>query len=217
MRYLSATLKRWEAACPINGRFACLLIILENFMNKTVKRAVLSVSVILVVVGIYCQPFYALYRIRQACRSGDIAVLARYVDFPSVRESIRAQVARRVDERFNALHSKRLDKFTAAVIKLLVERTVDALVSPAGLAALTTGIRQAYPAPEVDAVPFVHEGIPSSVPNPTTVRPGSGYTGMHKFRFAAYSKSKPDAPIILLLVRDGLGWKLSGVDLSTYR
>lgn len=115
-------------------------------------------------------PLWAVKQFRAAAVSGDVDRLAAAVDFPAVREGLKAQVsaaaARRVadDPR---LRGSPLAGLGVALMPLVVDHLTDVLVTPEGIAAL---IRQGR----------VIRGGGGARANPH-VRYDYGYRGLDRF------------------------------------
>jgi len=104
------------------------------------RSIIISLTVIaLAMLGwLYYQPYRTLGKIREAALNGESEALKDYVDFPSLRESIK--------ENINALLSREMAKgdqnnpFAALGMVLagkIVEQLVDSFVSPRSIVALT--------------------------------------------------------------------------------
>ncbi|RIH87841.1 hypothetical protein Mterra_01109 [Calidithermus terrae] len=84
-------------------------------------------------------PYLALRGIQRAIQGNNPSALERYVDFPRVRESLKAQLNRLLLEEA----SKDDTGFGALGLMLagpMVDRLVDAFVTPEGLASVGTGV-----------------------------------------------------------------------------
>jgi Protein of unknown function (DUF2939) len=84
-------------------------------------------------------PYVAFWHFTVALRSGDAAALNARVDFPAVRQSLKAQlVAYFSPDKTGERHikNKRLAGLVTALRPTLVDALVDAYVTPDGLAAL---------------------------------------------------------------------------------
>jgi hypothetical protein len=91
----------------------------------------------LVVATYFASPYWTAWRIKSAAAAGDGERLASYVDFPSVRDSIRAQVQGNV---LNPLESRFRDRRYSALGMLLAGQVanvvVDSMVTPENLASM---------------------------------------------------------------------------------
>jgi hypothetical protein len=103
----------------------------------------ITVAVLAAVIAFFAAPAVAFFGIRSAAEAGDVAGLARLIDFPAVRQSLRPQLDG------NPLASAPAPSFMedpiGAVRRQFEQATApaapdaDAYLSPAALAALTRG------------------------------------------------------------------------------
>ncbi|AKM11261.1 DUF2939 domain-containing protein [Croceicoccus naphthovorans] len=136
--------------------------------------------------------FYALYDLREAARSGDVARLEGRVDFPAFRDSLKAEVGGAIErERMGSSDlGTRLAKAGAGL-------AIDGLVTPEAVATLVrsgqaAGVTVARREDATEPVEWHIEG-----------------DGLHAFRLVT-----SDSDGALIFRRDGLGWKLAGIDLD---
>jgi hypothetical protein len=166
-----------------------------------------------VLVGLALVAFAALYlaspvlsfrALSDAARDGDAGRLARQVDFPAVRDSLKPQLRARVAD----LDTGPLGALGALLGGRIVDQVVDIAVTPEAVAAMVrTG--QARLA---DAVP-----TPPATPPPADqrkARTGFAYDGLDRFRVTRAPADAPDRPLALVLERRGLmDWKLTAIEL----
>lgn len=140
--------------------------------------------------------FYAAHDLRQAARDGDVARLEGRVDFPAFRDSLKSQIENRIEteaaERggpLGSLGSKLAKAGTGVVVDTVVTpETVAQMIRTGQAAGLVISRRE-------------------SEREPVAWRFERG--GFDTFRLAAEEGSGA-----LVFRRDGLGWKLVGVDLD---
>lgn len=167
--------------------------------------AILTVSVIFL--AAYAgSPFLAARDFIAAARSGDADKLEASVDFPSVRETLKSQLNAKITQK--ALTDPEANGSLFAGLSMMfgpaiVDKMVDAYVTPDGMAALLGGNRvsldKAYkPSPETTDVDYSYE-----------------YISLDRFRVKAHAKDKPESSMASLVwERRGLfTWKLVRFDL----
>ncbi|MGU7769260.1 DUF2939 domain-containing protein [Burkholderia sp. MR1-5-21] len=104
---------------------------------------VVLVAAVLAAVGYaYASPYVALGRLKAAIDARDAQTVSDYVDFPSLRISLKQQVT---DELMRRIDPKRQDNNPFAIIGALIGSAligplVDAYATPEGVAALMSGI-----------------------------------------------------------------------------
>lgn len=148
-------------------------------------------------------PLMAAHALGQAAERRDARALERLVDFPALRQSVKAELRER---RLAGLSARRdpLSRAGAWAGGALIGGAVEAAVTPRGL---TTLLLLGGAGGRDD----VEQERRSAPPGPTL-----GYRGPNTFAVGigrATAQERP--PITLLLKRRGLfGWKLEAVDLA---
>jgi len=132
---------------------------------------------------------YALDDLREAAREGDVARLEGRVDFPAFRESLKSELDGKIESKTGGL--------AAVVAKAGASLAVDALVTPEAVAQLVrTG--------KAGGVIVANR---QDEREPVDWRIESG--GLDSFRLVG-----AEGHGALVFRRDGLGWKLAGIDLD---
>lgn len=152
-------------------------------------------------------PWRAMAGIHRAVQARDAAALARHVDFPALRASLKPQVQDRIVRAAGAdAQSGRFASFGLTVATGLAGGLVDAMVTPVGLGAIMEGRRTwdrvgNVPPPSAGAH---HEAAP--VPDPN-------------LRFESLSRASAvvalddGSELTLVLSRDGIRWRLTEIRL----
>lgn len=109
---------------------------------KPLWIVLLIVTVIAAIGYAYASPYIALDRLKAAIDARDAQAVNEYVDFPSLRISLKQQMT---DELMRRIDAKRRDNNPFAVIGALIGSAligplVDAYATPEGVAALMSGI-----------------------------------------------------------------------------
>ncbi|GAA3917810.1 DUF2939 domain-containing protein [Luteimonas lutimaris] len=153
-------------------------------------------------------PYLTIRAIGDAVQARDERALAKQVDFPALRSSLKAQVADRiVREAGGRAQDNPLAAFGLTVATGLAGGLVDAMVTPMGLGAIMEGRRTwdrigARPRPSGDG---------------TQVQPRPLHDAEHRFestsRFTATVHDASGRPVVFVLTRRGLNWKLSDIRL----
>jgi hypothetical protein len=110
-------------------------------MSKKLQVSIIAI-VLLIFTFVYTSPYLAIYQIRQALKNEDSAALAAYVDFPSVRQGIKDQLNTELVKKFPE-HAQASEggfaAFGALLASSMVDKMVDVMVSPQGVAMLLQG------------------------------------------------------------------------------
>lgn len=165
----------------------------------------LAIAILLVVGGIYFgSPYLAARNLREAAISGDADRLDAAVDFPAVRESLKAQTSAALSQKLRddpQVQANPYAGFATLLIPAVVDRTVDALVTPKGLAALLRGAR-----------PLRHRRAPGA--EEPEVRRDFAWEGADRFRVTLFDTRRGGPRSSFVLERRGFAsWKLVAVDL----
>lgn len=163
--------------------------------------------------AVFYAPHYTVYRVRQSVEARDSQTLSRYVDYPALRESLKAHCTALLDEK--AAKSEKDTAFRAlglALAQALVKPAIDSLVTPEGLAMLLQGRK-----PDLGRSRKHREKHPVSG---CEEKPGTelsmGYDGPNRFSVLVRRNGSASEPITLIFGRYGItSWKLCGVDLPS--
>jgi len=152
-------------------------------------------------------PYLTVRAIRIAVKEQDAAALSRQVDFPALRTSLKAQLDDRLLRKAGPdLQSNPIAAFGLSIANSLIGGGVDAMVTPAGLGALMEGHK---------IWKRVDDGI--SPRDPATPAPEVLHDARYRYespsRFTATVSDDDGHPMVFVMSRDGLHWKLSDIRL----
>ena len=161
-------------------------------------------------------PVLALHSLTEAAKNGDRAKLERLVDFPAVRDSLKAQLKTAMTRAFEQDPELRDNPFAAFGQLLMVgvvDKAVDAYATPDAIAQMVATSRAPSKISPSEQGPRVETGMPRTESD-TQIR--YGYQSLDRFKATYRDKAKPDEPAFgLTLERQGLfRWKLVRIDLT---
>ncbi|KUY92098.1 MULTISPECIES: DUF2939 domain-containing protein [unclassified Burkholderia] len=108
---------------------------------KPLLIVVLAVAVLMAIGYAYASPYVALGRLKSAIDARDAQAVSEYVDFPSLRISLKQQVTEELMRRIDAVKKDNPFAVIGALIgSALIGPLVDAYATPEGVAALMNGI-----------------------------------------------------------------------------
>ncbi|WP_027784378.1 MULTISPECIES: DUF2939 domain-containing protein [Burkholderia] len=108
---------------------------------KPLLITVLIVAVIATLGYAYASPYVALGRLKSAIDARDAQAISEYVDFPSLRVSLKQQVTEELMRRIDAVKKNNPFAVIGALIgSALIGPLVDAYATPEGVAALMSGL-----------------------------------------------------------------------------
>lgn len=158
----------------------------------------------------YLTPHLAAREMWSAVEARDSARLARHVDFPALKQSVKAQFSERIAPApgSDGTGASPLRAFGSALAGALVNPLVEALLTPEGLAVVMRGNRPG-------TLGSGRSGKEPQVPDPgADTESAMGYEGFDRFVIRVKKKGSADEPIGFVLHREGLiRWKLAGLRL----
>jgi hypothetical protein len=165
------------------------------------KKSLFTLALFAFVGWLYFTPYMALNKLQAAAEAGDRQALNELVDFPELRTSLKSEVqgavARGIQKDggiFAAVGS--------AVTGMLVEPAVNAAVTPEGIGLLMKGRR---PTDRDDDRKDEDENWRENV------KIGRHYEAADRFIVQYSDRKSGDERISLVMRREGLRWRLSGV------
>lgn len=175
------------------------------------KKWLALIVILLLALGgfVAAGPYLAIHGIRDALAEQDTAKLERYVDFPTLRINLRAQLQDRlvraagVDAQSSFLGSLALSLAGGAA-----GIGVDAMVTPTGIAAILQG-RSVWKRALGDTA----NGDTYGPPRPAEPLKGAEHHYESLSRFTATTQTDSGAPITFVFERQGLVWKLTDIRL----
>ena len=176
-------------------------------MRKWLILAVLLLASLLAWVA--AGPWLTMHAIGKAVREEDHAALSRHVDFPLLRASLKDQAGDRLARSIGIeRQSGWLGALGATVANELAGGAIELMVTPYGLGALMEG-RKVW-------------NRASGLPPPRTeagaaARPDPWRNAERRYestsRFTATVHTDDGAPLVFVLTRQGIRWKLSDIRL----
>jgi len=157
---------------------------------------------------LYASPYIALYNIKNAAEQKDADKLSGYIDFPSVKQSIKDQVKAAMVEELAA--SDKQDGFEALGTMLaaaMIDPIIDGLVTPDGVALMLQGQKLVF-----DLNNDTPEGVPEAKNDDIDYK--AGYLSFNRFKVEIIDANDPDESLDVIMHRDGLSWKVTRISFS---
>ena len=169
-------------------------------MNRTrILTAGAAGALLVVAATSFASPWWALNRLRAAVERHDAEGVSAQVDFPALRDSVKSQLLGSIarDAGTNAFAA-----IGQAFARAVADPLVDAIVSPAGVAAMVEHGKVAIGKPTRDT------GTPDAAPRRDKPHYALHYRGWSHFAVTAEDGGS------FVFRRDGLwSWKLAGIEL----
>ncbi len=180
-----------------------------SLMKRWLVGGVLLALVLGLATYVVAGPYLAIHGIRTALAEQDTAKLERYVDFPALRVNLRAQVEDYLARRAGPEVSSNL--FGAAALSIanqVLGRGVDTLVTPMGIAAILQG-RSTWKRAVGDTIDG--DTYAPAVPAEPLKEAEHRYESLS--RFTATVHDADGDPVVFVITREGLRWRLTDIRL----
>lgn len=175
------------------------------------KWLALPLLALLALVGyLVAGPFLAIDAIRNAIERNDTAELARHVDFPALRANLRAQVEDHLLRKAGA--DMQADLFGAIALRVAgaaAGGVVDVLATPAGIGFVLEGRNVWH---RISGGGISSSNTWAHVP-PDDLLANADYRYESPSRFTATVLNRDGAPVVFVLTRGGLRWRVTDVRL----
>ena len=192
------------------------------------RKTKLAAAIAIVAFGawFYFLPHIAFSGMKSAIDARDASRLAGYVNFPALKDSIKADLSARIAARVSDTREKSLfGVLGAALAGVFIDPLVDAFVTPESLAMILEA-DMPKPAPPPARQPPPSAPAPPSTPAPPTSPPPAestmpseskreqsmSYESVNRFVVSVKKKGGADQPFSLVFTREGwFSWKLSAL------
>lgn len=171
---------------------------------------ILGPILLLVAAGVgwyFGSPAWTLREMASAAQARDSDKLSRYVDYPKLRESTKAQLKAQMTARLGGRTGNGFAALGMMVGKTVVDNVIDGMLTPDGMTAMFAAER----------------GRAASTSTATTSAPAKKPFGVDASnreivhdgldRFRLHDKSGPGDDGDLIFERHGLGWKLAQIEI----
>jgi Protein of unknown function (DUF2939) len=158
--------------------------------------------------ALYASPYLTLYQMYQAVEHHDTQGISNHVNFPALRESVKANlqsvVEQETQKQDNPLMGILGKILGSGVLNPVMDTAIGTIVTPEGVAALLEGQRLQLGGGQEQAQ-FSEKAASVDV-NPH-------YESFNQFVVSVKPKGEDTEPVELILSREFLDWKVSGVRL----
>ncbi len=178
-------------------------------MAKIIK-ALIGFSMLAVVSWFVASPYLAVKNMKDAADKRDAAALSSYVNYPALKESLKASFSASMNAKAGEKDNNPLAGFGAALASAFMGPMIDAIITPDSLAAMMRG--QKPKAAGGASEPATQDVAAEKDNNPDVAL---GYEGLNRFVVRVSPKDKPEQKTVLVFLREGLSWKLNAVELPS--
>ena len=157
---------------------------------------------------LYASPYLVLNSIKNAAQQGDADKLSGYIDFPSVKQSMKDQVKAAMVEELAA--SDEQDGFEALGTMLaaaMIDPLIDGLVTPDGVALMLQGQKLDFD---------LNNDKPEDKPKAKNedIDYKAGYLSFNRFKVQIIDADDPNESLDVIMHRDWLSWKVTRINFS---
>jgi hypothetical protein len=149
----------------------------------------------------------------RAAKAGDERKVEAMVDFPALRESLKAELNAELAARMSRdprLADSGLGGLGMMLAPMILSGAVDAVVTPQVVTRMVTTAEAPDPNRRSGPEPMGEKAKGKDI------HQSWGYRGFNQFAVTLTERSRPDEHLALILERRGLfDWKLAAVDLQT--
>lgn len=151
--------------------------------------------------GLYYAPYMTIDSMQNAATNRNADALSQQIDFTalriSIKENIQAQVIKQIAD------GNQTPKMTPELIEKMVSPMVDKIITPEGLEQL---MLDKIPEAKIDLGNLDRDIAKSDI--------NMGYESLDRFVVHITDKVDRSKDVSLILKRDGIAWKLAGIDIS---
>jgi len=151
--------------------------------------------------GIYYSPYLTIDSMQNAVTNRNADALSQQIDFTALRISIKGNIQAQVIKQIAA--GNQTPKMTPDLIEKMVSPMVDKIITPEGLAQL---MLDKIPEAKIDLGNLDRDIAKSDI--------NMGYESLDRFVVHITDKVDRSKDVSLILKRDGIAWKLAGIDIS---
>jgi hypothetical protein len=170
----------------------------------------LAIPVIALLGWVAAGPFMTIHSIREAIQAEDTSALAEHVDFPILRQNLRAQLEDYLARQAgNGFQDNAFGALALGLANRAAAGAVDAVATPAGIGAVLQGrglLHRITGGGIRDDDTFAHAPPPDPLGD-------ARYRFESPSRFTATVRNDDGDPVIFVLHRQGLRWKLDDIRL----
>lgn len=166
------------------------------------KLPLLSLAACVAAAWLYFTPYLALRELQAAAEAGDAQALNEVVDFAALRGSVKSEIQGAVSREISKDAGNPFAAIGSAVTGMLVDPVVNAAVTPEGISLMMKGRR---PTDDSDEKKDGDENWRDDV------KIDRGWEGTDRFVVQYRDAKTGDEQVALVMRREGLRWRLSGV------
>lgn len=172
-------------------------------MNNKITWPILGI--IMFILGyLYASPYIVLNSMKNAAQAGDSVKVSQYIDYPSVRQSLKEQTNAVMLKEIDKHEQNPLNGLGAMLASTLLDKTIDVLVTPEGMTLMLQGkdLKEVYQTKVPQQSTDVKQQHKPSYK--------AGYTAWDEFEVVIQAPENSKV-VKVIMMRDGLSWKVNRI------
>lgn len=163
--------------------------------------------VVIFVIYLYASPYIVLNNIKKAAEQGDADKLSGYIDFPSVKQSMKDQVkAFMIEEIASSEQEDGFEALGTMLATAMVDPIIDGVVTPDGVALMLQG-------KELDiGLNKKSESKPELKNRDIDYK--TSYLSFNRFKVQINDEDDAEKSIDVIMHRDWFSWKVTSINFS---
>ena len=174
-------------------------------------KKIAAVAIVLIVgVWFFFTPYIATHNMKKAAETNDSATMSSYINFPSLKESLKANFNAMLAKEFvKGENTDPMEALGAALAVAFINPMIDALVTPESLSMMMKGVE-----PNLTQEKSGAGNNPNDKSDTETTM---GYESFGRFAVNVKQKGTSGEPMIFVFHREGLiTWKLASLRLPSF-
>lgn len=163
--------------------------------------------VVIFAIYLYASPYIVLNNIKKAAEQGDADKLSGYIDFPSVKQSMKDQVkAFMIEEIASSEQEDGFEALGTMLATAMVDPIIDGVVTPDGVALMLQG-------QELD-IGLNEKSESKPEPKEREIDYQTSYLSFNRFKVQINDEDDAEKSIDVIMHRDWFSWKVTSIKFS---
>ena len=185
-------------------------------MSKKITFISIGLIIILILGYLFASPYIVLNKIKNSIEVNDSEAVASYIDFPSVRQSLKEQLNQQLQEQQK--NSENLDNDPFAELgnlfaTTIIDKFIDIALTPKNLTILLQGKKLENPLDPQESSKNDNEADNSK----SDVSYSTSYKSFNRFHVDIKKDTSANHDVSIVMTRDGLSWKITDLVLHEHK
>lgn len=173
-------------------------------MSKKITFISIGLIIVLIAGYLFASPYIVLSKIKNSVDANDHGTISSYIDFPSVRQSLKDQMNQKLKEEESNSEKNEFAELSTLVFGAMIDKIVDTMVTPQGVTMLIQGkdLNNLF-----DPKGAVKVEEKAETPK-KDLNYDAHYESLNRFH-VDIKNSSGDNEVTVVMTRDGLSWKIT--------